>query len=181
MNQSTVFIKNLFLSLIFAHMLLLLSCAQINSDESEHISRGSKLYYPESLSQIEEDTTLFLGKNTINIRLNRFTVENSFVRKLANYENHVDTIFYRNWEVEVEILKEGKITFKDTLSKDSFDEIIKDDAFLKNAIIHNVWVEEFTTQLILRAVVSEPDSDFNILFKIIPNGSKGFLISEIDY
>lgn len=176
--QANISILKLLIPLSIILGLSILSCGKSSSIQTD--AHSAPPIYPESKETEVFDTLVTSKGSEYHIFFKRFTIDDSFVEQTHQYENHIETVLFRNWAVALDLNKDGSQMLHDTLTKESFMHIIQDSLFLNQSIIHSFWLEEVKTNPIFMSVIGIPESDNVLVFEVELKGSKMDILEFVE-
>ncbi len=148
---------------------------------SLNAQNNSAKYIPE---QYEENTidTLLDSKMNLRVIIMRKTLMDKSVSFDYTLENgQTETHLYRDYSSEIIVYKADSILFKRTFNKNDFEQM-GDEEFLKRAITHNTWIQEYDKKsktVKISHVIGVPETDWNYHFTLFIDKNGGFH-SELD-
>ncbi|MEL6628749.1 MAG: DUF4738 domain-containing protein [Bacteroidota bacterium] len=135
--------------------------------------------YPEINESFSSDTVIVIEADTFEIKIIRSSLPKPFVKKEVFYEHGAKQIFFRNWKVDLTILKNRSPFFEEVLTKESFKEEMGNDEYLNNTTLINFWIADITDKIVFTTLVGIPETDDVVLFSLdLIDGELS--ISEID-
>lgn len=138
-------------------------------------------YIPEQYEENRIDTLLD-SKTNLRVLIIRKTLMDKSVTFTYSVENNqTDIHHYRDYSSEITVYKSDSILFKNTFYKNDFEQI-GDEEFLKEAITHNTWIQEYDKQnnlIKISHVIGVPETDWSYNFTIFID-ENGEYHSELD-
>ena len=163
-------VRNIIITTLFFIALLNSFAQEINS-----------YYYPEQNEEIKIDSILD-KKIKLRVLIIRKTLQDSTVSISYVLENNkIQTHKYRDYTTEITLFKNDSIIFNRKFYKNDFEQI-GDEEFLKKAITHSTWIQEFDQKsktVKISYVIGVPETDWNYHFTLSID-KNGNYYSELD-
>lgn len=144
-------------------------------------------YEPENEFQIKTDTSLLIKDEEYVVSLVNFNTPDDIMKVELDYGGgEMELVYYRNTSSTIKISKDNKDIFSDTLTKNSFIELIGKDnleqIILLNMKIAGVGDSSSEIEFVFNYVIPDTDVRFLVLFSIDRDGnSNSKLLEDDDY
>ncbi len=170
-------LKNMINKLLIIPFILISMC-------SLYAQENNVKYIPE---QYEENTIDTILDSKINLRvvIIRKTLMDKSVSFTYTLDNdQTETQFYRDYSSEITVFKSDSVLFNRTFYKNDFEQI-GDEEFIKEAITHNTWIQEYDKKsktIKISHVIGVPETDWHYHFTLFidKNGNYQSELDEIE-